>query len=233
MRGSAHQPAATLPPQEFELAVDPQTILGWLRRIAAFDAKVFDDVRSNPTATLPAVAVAIFSFFLSGLGGWLWWSIPQGYGGKSTVFLDSTVIGSLIAIALWGVVWVGLVYFFLTQFFRERVFLEQLLRVMGLATAPLGLTILMVVPHVSFAAGLVALVLTFALSNVAIQSVTAADPLRVLAANIGGFAVWALSLTFFVSGSHVYAPGVFVYIFPAEAVGDLYGISSQFKNLVQ
>src|SRR5438876_345705 len=132
MRAGAPQPA-----QEVELAVDPETILGWLRRIVAFDGKVFDDVGSNPTATLPAVTVAVFSFFLSGLGGWLWWSIPQGYGGKSTVFLDSAVIGSLIAIALWGVVWVGLVYFFLTQFFRQRVFLEQLLRVMGLATAPL------------------------------------------------------------------------------------------------
>jgi hypothetical protein len=219
--------------QEIELAVDPQTILGWLRRLAAFDAKVFDDVRSNPTATLPAVALAVLSFFLSGIGGWLWWSIPQGYGGKSTVFVDSAVIGSLIALALWGVVWVGLVYFFLTQFFRQRVFLEQLLRVMGLATAPLGLTLLMVVPHVSFAAGLISLVLTFALSNVAIQSVTAADPLRVLAANLGGFGIWAVSLTFFVSSSHVYAPGVFVYVFPAEAVSDLYGISSQFKNLVQ
>jgi hypothetical protein len=215
------------------MGVDPQTILAWLRRIAAFDSKVFEDVRNNPTATIPAVVVAVLSMFLSGLGGWFWWAIPQGYSGKGNVLLDSTVIGSLIAFALWGVIWVGLVYFFLTQFFRERVFLEQLLRVMGLATVPMALTIFMVVPHVSFAVGIVALVLTFALSNVAIQSVTAADPLRVLAANAAGFAIWAAFLTFFVSGNHVYAPGVFVYIAPADALDDVYRLSNQFKNFVQ
>jgi len=215
------------------MGVDPQTILDWLRRLAALDGRVFDDLRGNPTATLPAMVLATISFFLSGLGGWLWWAVPQGYSDKGTVLVDSTIFGSMIGITLWGVVWVGLVYFLLARVFHEHVFLEQLLRVMGLATAPLMLALLMVIPHIAFAAGLVSLALTFALSNLAIQSVTTADPMRVLLANFAGFAVWAGLLTLLVSGNHVYAPGFFVYVFPANTVGDLYGISSQFRNLVQ
>ena len=207
------------------MPVNPQTILAWLRRLAALDAKVFDDVRNNPTATLPAVTVAFFAIFVSGLGGWLWWSITEGYGGKGTMLMDSAVVGSLIAGALWGFVWVGLVYFCLTQVFKERVYLEQLLRVMGLAAAPLGLALFMFIPYVSFAVGIGSLVLAFALSNVAIQSVTAADPLRVLAANGAGFLAWAAFLSLIVSGNHVYAPGVFVYVFPADVTGDLYNLS--------
>jgi hypothetical protein len=212
------------------MSVDPQTILGWLRRLASFDSKVFEDIRNNPTSTIPATAVAFIAIFFSGLGGWLWWSVDAGYAGKGTVFVDSAILGSLIATTLWGIVWVGLVYFCLSQFFRERVYLEQLLRVMGPATAPLALSLFMFIPHVSFAVGLVSVVLAFGLSTIAIQSVTAADPLRVLAANGFGFAAWAAILTFIVSSNHVYAPGVFVYVFPADIAGDLYNFSKGLLN---
>ncbi len=215
------------------LAVDHQTIVGWVRRLIAFDSKVFEDIRGNPTATVPAVLLVVVSMLFTGLGGWLWWSITQGYGGEWETFRDSALIGSLIAVALWGVIWVGLVYFFLTQFFRERVFLEQLLRVMGLATAPMALTVFMVIPGVSFAIALGALVLTFGLTSIAIQSVTNADPLKIVVANVAGFAVWAAFLTIFVSSNHVYGPGIFVFDWPAELSGALVDQINEIKNIVQ
>jgi hypothetical protein len=202
------------------LAVDPQTILGWLRRLAALDTSVFDDIRGNPTATIPAVAVVSTSILLYGLGGWLWWML-QDFPEAGDTLVKSTIIGSLLAIAIWHIVWLGVVYILLTQFFRERVFLEQLLRVMGIAMAPMALGVLMWVPEVSFAVGLSALVLAFGLSVIAIQRVTTADAARVLVSSFAGFVVWAGVLTLLASSTNQYAPGVFLFDVPAEVFAEL------------
>lgn len=202
------------------MALDAQTILAWLRRLAALDTKVFDDVRNNPAATIPAVAVAGASVFLSGLGGWLWWTLTQDYGDSGDAFVKSAIVGSLIGVGLWGLVWIGVVYVMLTQVFRERAFLEQLMRVMGLAMSPLSLTLLMVVPGISLGIGVAALALTFGLTNIAIQRATTADAARVLVANAAGFAVWAAVLSLLVTADNPLAPGVFLYNAPADAIGD-------------
>ncbi len=197
------------------MAVDPQIILGWLRRLIALDTTVFDDIRGNPTSTIPAVIVVIVAVFMSGIGGWLWWVI-RGYPSGGDILVKSALLGSLFAIATWHVAWLGIVYLLLTQFFRERVFLEQLLRVMGLAMAPLALGIFMWVPGVSFAVGMAALVLSFGLAVLAGQRVTTADPAKVLVANFAGFVVWAGILTLLVSDRNPYAPGVFLFNAPAQ-----------------
>ncbi len=205
------------------MAVDPQTILNWLRRLVALDTRVFDDVRSNPAATIPGVIVVTVATFLAGIGGWLWWVI-EDFGDDSHVFLTSAVVGSLLSVVLWGA-WLGVVYVMLTQVFRERAYLEQLLRVMGLAAAPFALSLLMFIPWFSFAVGLSSVALVFGLSNIAIQSVTTADPAKVLVANVAGFALWALVLTLLVSASagsaNPYAPGIFLFKAPPEILGDI------------
>jgi hypothetical protein len=203
------------------LAVDPQTILVWLRRLASLDTTVFDDIRGNPTATIPAVIVVAAAVLLSGIGGWLAW-VVQGYPNQGDVFLKSALLGSLLASAIWGIGWVLIIYILLTQFFRERVFLEQLLRVMGVAMAPLALSIFMWIPQVSLAIGLASLALTFALTSLAIQRVTTADPARVLVANFAGFLVWCVILTLLVSVRNQYAPGVFLFNAPFDAGADYY-----------
>ncbi len=201
------------------MAVDPQTILGWLRRLIALDTSVFDEIKGNPTSTIPAVAVVSVSIFLSGVGGWLWW-VVKGYPDSGDVLVKSVLLGSVLGIALWHILWMFLVYIILTQFFRERVFLEQLLRVMGVAMAPLSLTLLMWVPQVSLALGFAPLVLAFGLSLIAISRVTTADPARVLAASFGGFVAWAVIMSLLVSSTNLYAPGVFLMEAPADAKAD-------------
>jgi hypothetical protein len=202
------------------LAVDPQTILGWLRRLASLDTTVFDDIRGNPTSTIPAVIVVSASVLLFGLGGWLWWMVEDLPDAGDTL-VKSTIIGSLLAIAIWHIVWLGVVYILLTQFFRERVFLEQLLRVMGVSMAPLALGVFMWVPEISFAVGVAALVLAFGLSVIAIQRVTTADAARVLVSSFAGFLIWAAILTLLASSTNEYAPGVFLFDVPAETASEL------------
>jgi hypothetical protein len=193
---------------------DMQEVVAWLRRLAInLDTRVFDEVRTNPTATLPGAIVAAVSIFIAGLGGWLWWVIND-FPRSGDVLVNSAFIGSLLAFVLWGLVWLGIVYFMLTQIFRERAYVEQLLRVMGLAASPLALMGLMWIPGLSLAIGFASLGLAVALNNIAIRAVTTADAGRVLAANLLGFFVWASALTLLASASATsvepHAPGIFL-----------------------
>ena len=74
-----------------------------LRRLFALDLRVLDEVRLDPTATLPAILVAVASIATLGLGGWLWW-VMSGLGDKWAVLVKSVVLGTAFATAAW-VVW--------------------------------------------------------------------------------------------------------------------------------
>lgn len=207
---------------------DMQEIVAWLRRLANLDTRVFDEVRTNPTATLPGVLVAAVSILISGLGGWLWWVIND-FPNSGDILINSAFIGSLLAFVLWGLVWLGIVYVMLTQVFRERAYVEQLLRVMGLAASPLALMGFMFIPGLSLAIGLASLALTFGLTNIAIRSVTTADPARVLVANLLGFFVWSAALTLLASAGATtvepHAPGIFLFNTVTSIASDILNAS--------
>ena len=158
--------------------VDMQEVVVWLRRLANLDTRVFDEIRTNPTATIPGLLVATIAIFLSGLGGWLWW-VVEDYSHSEDILVNSALIGSTLAVALWVIGWLGVVYFMLTQIFRERAYVEQLLRVMGLAATPLGLMLFMFVPGLSLAIGLASLALCFGLTNIAIRPACSSPTPRV------------------------------------------------------
>jgi hypothetical protein len=208
--------------------VDVREVFGWLRRLLYLDVTVFDEVRSNPSATIPGVLVAIVASFIAGLGGWGWW-LTQDFGGGGDIFIHSAVIGSLIAVVLWGLAWLGIVYLLLTQVFRQRAYVEQLLRVMGLAMAPLAIMGLLFVPGLSLGIGIASLGLTFGLMNIAIKSVTTADNSQVLASNFLGFCVWAAVLSLLatssLSSARPHAPGIFLYHAVSTIADDIFELS--------
>jgi hypothetical protein len=204
------------------LILDFQLISAWLKRLAQLDIRVFDEVRTNPAATIPCAFIAAVSILIGGIGGWLWWSI-RGFPESGAILMHSAIIGSAIAVVLWGLAWLGLVYVMLTQMFRARAYVEQLLRVMGLGMAPMALMGLMFVPGISLAIGVAALAFTFALMCVAVSTASNAEPGQVLVANLVGFIVWAGVLTLLAnSGSEVqpHAPGVFLFNVFSDAFGD-------------
>jgi hypothetical protein len=208
---------------------DMQEVVAWLRRLFIdLDTRVFDEVRTNPTATLPGAIVAAVSILISGLGGWLWW-VLNDFPNSSDILVNSAFLGSLLAFVLWGLVWLGIVYVMLTQVFRERAYVEQLLRVMGLAASPLALMGLMFIPGLSLAIGLASLGLTFGLTNVAVRSVTTADPARVLVANFVGFFVWSAVLTLLASASATtvepHAPGIFLFNSVTSIASDIFNLT--------
>ncbi len=190
--------------------MDLQEVITWLKRLVNLDTRVFDEIRTNPTATIPGALIALGSIFIAGLGGWLWWVVEK-YPSKQDILVHSAIFGSVFAFVLWAFVWLGLVYVVLTQFFRERAYVEQLLRVMGLAASPLALMGLMFIPEISFAVGLASLALTFGLTNIAIRSVTSAEPARVMVANLLGFFVWCAALTLLARATNPNSPGIFLF----------------------
>ena len=190
--------------------MDTEEVLAWLRRLVYLDFGVFDEVRSNPSATISGVVIVLVATFIAGLGGWLWW-VVEDFGDSKDIFIHSAIIGTLIAVVLWGLVWLGIVYVLLTQVFRARAYVEQLLRVMGLAAAPLALMGLTFIPGLSLGVGLAALGLTFGLTTLAIKSATTADYAQVLAANFLGFCVWTAALSLLAASAQPHAPGVFLH----------------------
>ena len=206
------------------MSLDPQltffnTLIARLLRLFRLDTSVFDEVRNDPRATIPAVFVLVASTLLAGIGGWLWW-IVEGFGNAGEVFIESVILGSLFSMALW-VVWLLIAWVILTQLFQEEADWQQMLRTMGMAAAPLGLSVLMFVPGVNFGVALASVALFFGLTTIAIQAVTPADPARVLVANLAGFTIWAVVLTLLVTSDSILAPGIFIFNAPAEGLGDL------------
>ena len=72
------------------------------QRVFTFDESVYAEILRDASATVPAVLTVAAVMFVSGLGGFLWWLI-EDFPGKGEFFLESVVIGSLIATGLFFV----------------------------------------------------------------------------------------------------------------------------------
>jgi hypothetical protein len=190
--------------------MDTNALIQRLRRLAMLDTSVFDEVRGDAASTIPAVLVAVVSTLLFGLGGWLWWVIVGPDVDSGDIFLKSFIIGSILSLVLWAV-WVGITYVMLGQVFRARVDVQELVRVMGFAAAPLALGVLLFVPVLDFGIGLAAIALLFGTTVIAVQSATDAPAGKVLVSVAAGFAVWAIVLALFVTDENIYAPGFFIF----------------------
>lgn len=204
-----------------EPRLDIGILIDRLQRLFRLDTSVFDEVRQDPTATVPAFLVAAVSTFLAGLGGWLWWFI-QDFDDPGRVFLLSTIVGSFLSMAFW-IIWLAVAWVILTQFFHEEADWQQMLRTMGMAAAPLALSVLMFIPGIDLGVALASVALFFGLTTIAIQAVTPASPARVLVANFAGFAIWATVLGLLATSDTPLAPGIFLIDAASEELGQIFG----------
>jgi hypothetical protein len=198
-----------------------------LGRLVRLDTTVFDEVREDPAATLPSIAVTLVATFLAGLGGWIWW-VVQDFDDGGRVFVQSTILGTLFSVALW-IVWLLVSWVVLTQLFREDADWQQMLRTMGLASLPLALSVVMFIPGLDYGIALASIAMFFGLTTIAIQAVTLANPARVLVANLAGFAVWAVVLGLLMTSDTYLAPGIFLFDAPSEALSDFIDVAENFQ----
>ena len=186
----------------------------WLQRLVRLDLDVFRDVAGDTAATLPMLALVTAASFLSGVGSWLWW-LFQSRQAAGEVFLKSCLLGGLLQVPVW-LLWVYVAYQTLTLAFGVRVEFYALVRAMGLAFAPMALTVLMAVAQLAVPLAVIPLAATVLLSLVAVEAASDAEPGQALLATLSGFAAFALVLGIraniaAVEGGGGVAPGLFFF----------------------
>jgi uncharacterized membrane protein len=169
-----------------------QNIPSLLGRLIRLDLTVFDDVRDDPAATGPAIAVVVVASFLAGLGTWLW-GVVEDVPDKGEIFVKATILGSIFQVALW-LLWVYIVAMILSRLLGAGADMNRLIRTMGLAFAPMAISLLILLSVLSIPFAAIAIGATFLLTNAAIASATDAPADRAALANLVGFAAFAIVL---------------------------------------
>jgi hypothetical protein len=196
-----------------------QNLPSWLLRLARLDLTVFDDVKDEVAATLPAITVVVVASFLAGLGSWLWWiqeDFPRGVDAKNLeVFFKSLLLGGIFQSALWFL-WVYISAMILSRGFGVAADINRMVRTMGLAFAPIAISVLIVIRMLAVPFGVIGIASMLLLSNVAMQATTTAESRQVVLANAIGFVVFAIVLGILANISRVYgtgglAPGLFFF----------------------
>jgi hypothetical protein len=197
-----------------------QNLASWLGRLIRLDLTVFDDVKDEAAATVPALAVVVAASLLAGLGSWLWWvfeiDFPAGADEKNfEVFWKTFILGGIFMAALW-VLWVYIVAMLLSRVFGAGADMNRLMRTMGLAFAPMAISFLVVIGMLAVPLGAFAVATTLLLTNVAIQATTDAEPQQVIVSNLAGFLVFAVVLGILANVAQIYeigglAPGILFF----------------------
>lgn len=190
--------------------IDARRALTWVQRLLRLDTRVFEEVRTDPTATLTAVMVVVVTSLLAGLGSWFWVIVNLGSVRSGRVFADTVILGGLLHIVLWFI-WLLIAYGVLAQVFRAPADPTQLVRTMGLGAVPMAFSVLMFIPVFDWTIGLLAVVATVMLMNYAIQTATTATSPQVNLANLAGFAVLVFILSLTATSSHGRAPGFYLF----------------------
>jgi uncharacterized membrane protein len=191
-----------------------QNVGNWLMRLARLDLTVFDDVKDNAAATAPAIAVVVVASFLAGLGTWLW-GVVEDVPDKGELLLKATILGSIVQIFLW-LLWVYIAAMILSRVFGTGADPYRMIRTMGLAFAPMAISLLVLLSVLSVPFAVIAIGATFLLTNAAIASATDAPADRVALANLIGFAAFAIVLGIFSNVAEWgerggLAPGIFFF----------------------
>jgi len=165
-------------------------VSGWLVRLIRLDVTIFDEIRSQPSATPSAIVIVFGASVMAGIGSWLW--AVQWRGVEATdVFIKSLVVGSVLQTLAWFI-WVYLVYQVLARAYGARVDFSELIRTMGFAFAPIGISILIAVVGFTIPFGVFSITCAVLLTYFATESASSAEPRQILVANFAGFAVFAV-----------------------------------------
>jgi len=201
-----------------DLSAGPANILETaarrLARMAQLDFTVLDDVRAEPAGTGIAIAVVAAASLLAGAGSWLWSLQVDGIDG-SEVFLKSLLVGAFLQVLAW-LLWVFVAHYTLTRAFGVSIRRDELLRCMAFAFAPVGLSVFIAIRPLAIPFGVVSIGLALLFADQAIRRCGIAEARQSVAANLLGFAAFALVMGLAaqigsVSNLGGFAPGVFFF----------------------
>jgi hypothetical protein len=191
--------------------LDINAVVNRILRLARLDTSAFDEVRDDQRETIPAIAIVVVSCLLAGFGAWMWliFVAPDGVDvDHGKVIVNVFLLGTIVTTVVWAV-WVAVTAMMLNSVYKEHVDLMSLMRTMGYASFPFALSMLMLVPMLSFGVALFAVGVWVVLSIFAVQAATTAESDRVIKANLVGFFVFAIVLGLLARNVGL-ASGVFV-----------------------
>jgi hypothetical protein len=109
----------------------------------------------------------------------------------AAIVLKAAVLGSIVQTAVWFA-WVGMVYVLTARAFGSVVLFSELVRVMGLAFAPVGLSVMIGIAPLAVPMGVLSFGATLLLTNAAIEQAAGTDARQTSLANLAGFAVFLI-----------------------------------------
>ncbi len=183
------------------------------RRALLLDDSAFDELRYEESFTLLAVLAAVGAVFLAGVGAWLFGytvldSTPDGW------LIDTLFLGTFFTFILFAA-GSSITYLLMARVFHiEDVQMEEFARVALLAYAPYGLGLLVFVPEIGFAIGVLSIIGVFFYSVYGIGvafSEESESRLSVAASVLAGLMFWLLLITLISGPGSNYATGVFVF----------------------
>ncbi len=191
--------------------------MGWLGRIARLDFTVFDDLRSDRSATPIAVLVVLAASVVAGIGTLIWALQHDEFGGidMMEVLLKAVIIGSVVQTAVWFA-WVYITYMLAARVFGSAANIGELTRVMGFAFAPVALSVLIAIAPLAVPFGLLAFGLTLMLTTAAVERAAEIEPRQAMLSTLGGFAVFLMFMGAFANVMEVatfggLAPGILFF----------------------
>lgn len=199
---------STSGPAERGLPIEIDALGDRVRRVLSFDESVYSEIAASEDRVTPLV-VLVISTLLAAIGGWLWLVLEFDGLSTSRIFVRELLLGSVFTVALWAA-WVYLASLYLRMRFAVEVPLATLAGTMGYAAAPWGLTLLMLIPGLSFGIGLIALAAWAFASREALRAAAAIDARQATGATLAGFAPLVLILGLLADQAGM-APGVFVH----------------------
>jgi hypothetical protein len=197
-----------------------------LRRVALLDGSVFAEIREDVTLTVPALLVAAIAMSASALGGFLWSMVE--FEPDSEFFWKTVLLGTVFGLLFWGIA-VGAIFMMLRSIVKIDVKMDEVLRVAGFATAPLGIGLFIFIPEIAFGIGLLSVSLFLALLVVALHTAFDVSVDKALLAVLPGFAIWVLILPLLATTENPFGPGVFVFDWAQDALADVYKSFSPFR----
>jgi hypothetical protein len=216
---------STSGPAERGLPIDTNAVTDRLRLVLTFDHAVYGEIAASEDRVTPLV-VLVVSTLLAGVGGWLWLILEFDGLSTSRILLRELLLGSLFTLALW-VAWVYITTLYLQQRHAVEVSFTSLTRTMGYASAPFALTLLMLIPVLSFGIGVLAIAAWVIASREALRATAAIDARQATLATLVGFTPLALVLALLADQSGM-APGVFAHAANPFEYLDLSDLSALF-----
>ncbi len=191
--------------------------MSWLGRLVRLDYTVFDELRSDRSATPIAIIIVLGAGVMAGLGTWIWALQHDHLRSLDVmeVLLKALIIGSIVQTAVWFA-WVYITYMLASRVFGSVVRFGELTRVMGFAFAPVALGVLIAIAPLAVPFGLLAFGITLMLTAAAVEQVAELEPRQAMLSTLGGFAVFLVFMGAFANILEVstyggLAPGILFF----------------------